>query len=567
LEVSVLKTIGKKKLPLDITSITLEASPTSDKKKIERFKCGAFNFGGTDAKKINFCPNEKSPLTTAPRTTRKPAAPVSAKKPQTSAGLPNLQVKKIVVQVGATGTDDDVTMQICDLAKCCTTSKLSHTLSSEWVKNKKETWDGRKLGNCSNILFRTGAPSLEVSVIKTIGKKKLPLDITSILLEAAHNNDKKKIEKFKCGAFRFSGTDSKKSNFCQNENSNTLTRTTARPIASLADLENFKINNVVVQMGDDGTNDDISLEICNAKSALTCCDTGKLSSLLSNDWSKNDKETWKNKDLGQCKTKPWNACRGFDVAVKKKSGKDSLKIKDITLELVDQKDAKKTQKFLCSNYNIGSTDTVKRNTCVLQGSPLNCPKAPVTTKRTTKSPLSTGTRTGPCLRNGKNCDNNNVILKELDVQIGRDGTTDKVSAKVCTPDQKTCCSTHELSARTGNNWVRNGNTTWKGSPLGLCRDFQFLTQPRTTVTNLQEIKLVVTLNKPGKNGMRLTNFNINAKTPSGQDRIFKCGKIDVVDINRATKECVAKFGKKALRTTTKKPKTTTTRPPFRSGSG
>ena len=115
-------------------------------------------------------------------------------------------------------------------------------------------------------------------------------------------------------------------------------------------------------MGDDGTNDDVSLEviiilnqylsikiifffqICNSKSALTCCETGKLSGLLSNDWSKNDKETWKNKDLGPCKTKNWDACRGFDVAVKKKSGKDSLKIKDITLELVDKKDAKKTQK-------------------------------------------------------------------------------------------------------------------------------------------------------------------------------------------------------------------------------
>ena len=113
-------------------------------------------------------------------------------------------------------------------------------------------------------------------------------------------------------------------------------------------------------MGDDGTNDDVSLEvtnlfmltlhmindlqICNAKSALNCCDTGKLSSLLSDDWSKNDKETWKNKDLGPCKSKTWDACKGFDVAVKKKSGKDSLKVRDITLELVETADAKKKQK-------------------------------------------------------------------------------------------------------------------------------------------------------------------------------------------------------------------------------
>jgi len=165
---------------------------------------------------------------------------------------------------------------------------------------------------------------------------------------------------------------------------------------------------------------------------LTCCDTGKLSGLLSNDWSKNDKETWKNKDLGPCKTKPFNACRGFDVAVKKKSGKDSLKVKDITLELVDTKDAKKTQKFVCSNYIVGPTDTVKRNTCVAQTN-LNCPKSlPPTTKRTTtkKPPVTPGS--GPCLRSGKNCGtpSDNVILKEFFVEVGRDGTRDTVKAKV-----------------------------------------------------------------------------------------------------------------------------------------
>ena len=77
---------------------------------------------------------------------------------------------------------------------------------------------------------------------------------------------------------------------------------------------------------------------------MSCCETGELSGALSNDWSKNDKETWKNKDLGPCKTKTWDACRGFDVAVKKKSGKDSLKVSTITLELADKTNAKQTQK-------------------------------------------------------------------------------------------------------------------------------------------------------------------------------------------------------------------------------
>ena len=76
-----------------------------------RFKCGSYKFSKTDATKSNFCPNEKS----APRTTKRPAAPATPKRParpQSSGNLPNLQVKKVVVQVGATGTDDDVTMQV-----------------------------------------------------------------------------------------------------------------------------------------------------------------------------------------------------------------------------------------------------------------------------------------------------------------------------------------------------------------------------------------------------------------------------------------------------------------------
>merc|ERR1719309_1590873 len=368
-EVSIVKELSKKDA-LEVTSMVLSGQVGSDKKNIQKFKCGNYKFSNKDSIKSNFCSNEK----TAPRTTKRPAAPATTKKPsrtQSSGNLPNLQIKKLIVQVGATGTDDDVTMQICDLAKCCTTSKLSHTLSSEWVKNKQETWDGRKLGNCSDILFKSDSTSLEVAVIKTI-KKKQPLEITSIVLEATPTNDKKKIEKFKCGQFKFGATDTRKVTKCLSEKSNSLTRTTQKPAASLADLENYKINNVVVQMGDDGTNDDVSLEICNAKSALNCCDTGKLSSLLSDDWSKNDKETWKNKDLGSCKSKTWDACKGFDVAVKKKSGKDSLKVRDITLELVETADVKKKQKFICSNYNVGATDTIRRQNCVLKTN-LNCP--------------------------------------------------------------------------------------------------------------------------------------------------------------------------------------------------
>ena len=84
------------------------------------------------------------------------------------------------------------------------------------------------------------------------------------------------------------------------------------------------------------------------------------------------------------------------------------------MELVDTKDAKTTQKyayfflstgsnmiiyfrFVCSNYNVGATDTVKRNTCVLKTN-LNCPQSSaITTRRTTIKPKTT---TRPPFRSG-----------------------------------------------------------------------------------------------------------------------------------------------------------------------
>jgi len=301
-----------------------------------------------------------------------------------ASGLPSLLINKIVVQVGPDGTDDDVTMKICDTSKCCTTKTLSHTLSSEWVKDKLETWDGRKLGNCSEILFDSEVRQLEVTVNKAT-KKKDSLDITSVALEGAPTSDKKKIKKFQCGSFKLGGTDSKKSSICPG-NGPKPTRGPSK-ISSVPikiSRENYKINNVIVQMGDDGTNDDVSMKICSAKSNLKCCETGKLSGLLSDDWSKNDKETWKNKNLGGCKNILWDACKGLDVTLTKEAGKDSLKVNSITVELTD-KDNDKTvavERFLCGDFTLSTPTLSKQNSCKSTNAATPaCPRAATTTKR------------------------------------------------------------------------------------------------------------------------------------------------------------------------------------------
>jgi len=201
-------------------------------------------------------------------------------------------------------------------------------------------------------------------------------------------------------------------------------------------------------------------------------------------------------------------------------------------------------------------------------STLSCPKpSSVTTKRpaaTTRKSLTTTRRSSG---SSTTLDSDNVVLKAFEVQVGQDGTKDIVRAKVCSYDKKVCCETLQLNKRQGNNWVRNGNATWPGTTLGLCKDKVFPTKTRTTITNLLETKLVLTLNKSGNDGMKLENFNIDAVSAVGsQKRRFKCGKV-VIDSksNKATKECYAQFPK-SFGATTKKAKTTT-RPPFRSGSG
>ena len=100
-----------------------------------------------------------------------------------TSATPNMIFKKVDVQMGAVGSDDDIRMKICDSSKCCTTKVLSHTFSSEWVKNKLETWDGSKLGNCSSILFDDKLTDIKVNILKAQSKKD-SLEVTSLVLTA-----------------------------------------------------------------------------------------------------------------------------------------------------------------------------------------------------------------------------------------------------------------------------------------------------------------------------------------------------------------------------------------------
>ena len=160
--------------------------------------------------------------------------------------------KKIDVQMGAVGNDDDIRIKLCDNSKCCTTKVLSNLLSGEWVAKKKETWDGGKLGNCSQILFSDRLTSIEASILKN-GKRAGP-EVVNMNITGQIGKDKKNIKVFKCGSYKLSTRDSQKSGFCQSA-SNSPVRS-----PSLTSQSSYNVNKVTVQMGNDGTNDDVSLE-------------------------------------------------------------------------------------------------------------------------------------------------------------------------------------------------------------------------------------------------------------------------------------------------------------------
>ena len=84
------------------------------------------------------------------------------------------------------------------------------------------------------------------------------------------------------------------------------TGSSSRPNSSFASrlpvipTKEQKIEKMIVNMGSDGTRDDVRVKIC-SQDRSACCDSGELSHLLSREWVENKQETWNAGDLGKCK--------------------------------------------------------------------------------------------------------------------------------------------------------------------------------------------------------------------------------------------------------------------------
>ena len=82
------------------------------------------------------------------------------------------------------------------------------------------------------------------------------------------------------------------------------TRPTTRPPTRLPTpiraLKELKFEKLIVNMGPDGTRDDVHIKLCSQDGSM-CCDSGELSHTFSREWVENKQETWDAGDFGKCK--------------------------------------------------------------------------------------------------------------------------------------------------------------------------------------------------------------------------------------------------------------------------
>jgi len=289
-------------------------------------------------------------------------------------------LRKFQVQIGAQGTNDDVRIKVCsdDKKTCCTTPPLKKTFSDDWSSNDLEQWGPDYFGPCKGkkFLIRRG---LDVTIEKD-GKSALA--VTSLFIEAdgvTSNPKLKSPERFECGRFSVAKNTAKsKTNFC-----------------GTGPYSYERVKEIKVAIGPDGTNDDVRAEFCSDVDSV-CCRT-KLSTLLRDDWSKNDDEQWGESDLGSCKTTLYKVQNGIRFTLLK-NGKDDLVVNKLVVGTENLRGSKFS--YDCKDFKLASQGTpcVEGVTCKQEKV---CPKKTAggaTTKRpgskktTTRRPNKTTAR-------------------------------------------------------------------------------------------------------------------------------------------------------------------------------
>jgi len=280
-----------------------------------------------------------------------------------------------------------------------------------------------------------------------------------------------------------------------------------------------KIKEIVVKIGNKGTDDPVTVEFCGDVDASQCCTTPELSSLLSDDWSKNDVETWKAKKFGKCKDQVYKIKQNMLVTIKKSGAKDNLLVDLIDVYLISAdknvKDDKKPilERFQCKNYSVGGS------------------KLSIDTKQCTTGPY------------------HYEQIEKAIFKIGDKGTNDDVKFKIEADSNNVTCET-KLD-QFGNDWEANELETWLRSTFGSCKDklYQITDQPTFSIS------------KNGKNDLKVkTSTFYLRRLDIDKTTKYDCGKFELKgDCNRIP--CIKKFNNCKVTTVASSTPTTTTAKP------
>jgi len=290
-------------------------------------------------------------------------------------------LKKFQIQIGAKGTNKDVRVKVCsdDQKNCCTTPALKKTFSDDWSANDLEQWNPDKFGDCKGKKFRIQR-GLDVTILKESEKEALL--ITSFFIEAegaTATAGQKSPERFECGKFSVQGSKNGTTKSC-----------------GTSPYSYERIKEIKVTIGPDGTNDDVFAEFCSDVNTV-CCRT-RLNHRLSDDWSKNDDEVWKESDFGKCKTMLYKVRDGIRFSLLK-NGKDDLQVNKLTIATTNLRGA--AFSYDCKDFRLRSQGQtcVEGVTCKQEKLCLKTPvggrttKKPSSASRTTTKTTTTTTRT------------------------------------------------------------------------------------------------------------------------------------------------------------------------------
>ena len=133
------------------------------------------------------------------------------------------------------------------------------------------------------------------------------MSVTGVDFVMTNPQNKKETTTYRCNGFSVTDDCTLKSKkectkdlgLCFKSNSGSNIRPNIRQSTSLP-LKELKFEKMIVNMGPDGTRDDVHIKLSSQDGSMWC-DSGELSHTLSREWVENKQETWDAGDFGKCK--------------------------------------------------------------------------------------------------------------------------------------------------------------------------------------------------------------------------------------------------------------------------